>query len=164
MGILHKLMPTRDDRRSTKLIADLDDLISQPIGFKYLGKSYIVEPMTTHNFMLVTRALHELEGILKTKEQQEFHEDEIYEAYFNFVSSLCPQMTLSDIKKAKIPQLHALLNLMVRHISGQTAPDMVAEDPEKKKTQILMTHDSQNSIFSRCLHSCLVSIRTVLKK
>lgn len=166
MGILHKLMPTRDDKKSALMIADLDDLISQPIGFKYLGKEYIIEPMTTHNFMIVTRALHELEQILKTKEQSEFNEDEIHNAYYNFVSALCPTITLIEIKKAKIPQLHALLNLMVRHITGQTAHEMVAEDEdlEKKKSLNPVKQNYQSSIFSRSLHSCLDSIRSVLKK
>lgn len=166
MGILHKLMPTRDDRRPTKMIADLDDLISQPIGFKFRGKEYIIEPMTTENFMLVTNAMHELEQILKTKEHSQFNEKEIYKAYYNFVSVLCPTISYYSIKKAKIPQLHALLNLMIRHITGQTAPDMVAEedDLEKKKSQNPVKQNYQSSIFSRSLHSCLDSIRSVLRR
>jgi hypothetical protein len=163
MGVLHKLMPSRDEKRRVNLIADLDDLISQPIGFKYLGKEYIIEPMTTHNFMIVSRALQDLENVLKDKNNEDFNEDDIYQAYYDFISTLCPRISISDIRKAKIAQLHALLNLMIRHITGQTAPDMVAvDDTEKKK--ILNQINSRSSIFSRSLHSFLGSIRLASNK
>lgn len=159
MGVFEKFMPTRDSR-STKLIADLDDLISQPIGFRYLGKEYVIEPMTTRNFITVTKALGELEAILKRQEGGELNEDEIYDAYFLFVSSLCKKISLSDIRKATVSQLHALLNLLMQHITGQTASQMVGNPDEKKKIQV----NSPSSIFSRSLHSLLASIRLASKK
>lgn len=158
MGVFEKFIPTRA-ARSPKLIADLDDLISQPIGFRYLGKEYTLEPMTTRNFMSVTRALDDLKMILSSQEGV-LNEEAIYDAYYVFVSSLCRKISLSDIKKATVSQLHALLNLLIQHITGQTASQMVVDPEEKKKIQVSFL----SSIFSRSLHSLLDSTRLVSKK
>lgn len=165
MGVLHKLMPARDAHQNVKMIVDLDDLIVQKIGFKYLGKMYVIEPMTTYNFMLATKSLQDLQNTLQSRTDQAFQEDEIYVVYHQFISTLCPAITLSEIRQGTIAQLHGLLNLMIRHISGQTNSEMEMspEDKEKKKIQNLKI-DSQASVFSRFLHSCLVSLNLVSKK
>jgi hypothetical protein len=140
MGLLHKLMPTRGGtQKPVKLITDLDLLVSQPIGFRYLGRDHVIEPMTTQNFIDVVKALHDIEVIAsRSEDHPEFDQEEIYLAYHRFVSALCDSITLEDIKKAKLPQLHALMALLTKHIKGETTPDMMesesdASDSEKKK-------------------------------
>lgn len=165
MGVLHKLMPSRDAHRSVKMIADFDDLISQKIGFKYLGRMYVIEPMTTYNFMLATKALQDLQTTLNSRTDEAFQEDQVYEVYHKFISTLCPEITYADIRKGTISQLHGLLNLMVRHITGQTNEEMEKspESEEKKKT-LNQKSDYPSSTFSRFLRSCADSIRLVLRK
>jgi hypothetical protein len=161
MSGLSHFMPARGAKLPVKVISDLDDLVAQPIGFRYLGEDYIIAPMTTRNFMIVTQALHELEETLK-KQNGEWDDESIYQAYYEFISPLCPGISLKKIKKGTISQLHALLNLMVRHITGQTEPDMVREEEEKKKIQIQKHFKKSN--FSRSLLSFLGFTRSVSKK
>lgn len=138
MGLLHRLMPTRGEHKPVKVIADLDLLVSQPIGFKYLGRDHVIQPMTTANYIEVVKALHDMEMIVgKRQDDPDFDQDSIYAAYHRFVSALCKTISIEDIKKAKLPQLHALMALMISHIKGETASDMVEtpaeSDIEKKK-------------------------------
>lgn len=139
MGLLHKIMPTRDafspPATPVKVIADLDLLISQPIGFKYLGRDYVIDPMTTRNYIEVVKGLHDIEVLTSNRDSTTL--EDTYQAYYKFVHALCKTMTLEDIKKATLPQLAALMNLLIRHIKGETTGDMVGEpqveDVEKKK-------------------------------
>lgn len=132
-------MPTRDEHKPVKVISDLDALISQPIGFKYLGKDHIIEPMTTENYIEVCQGLYDMDIVARRKEDDpEFEKDAIYAAYFRFIHSVCKTITLEDLKKAKIAQLHALIALIIKHVKGETSPDMIEkpsspEDLEKKK-------------------------------
>lgn len=139
MGLIHKFMPAREEAKPAKLIADLDLLVSQKIGFRYLGRDHVIEPMTTANFIAVVKALHQIEVVAKLKEGDEgYDKDGVYLAYYEFVSSLCSSVSLEDIKEAKLPQLHALMALLIKHIKGETAQDMVEApssdlESEKKK-------------------------------
>lgn len=135
MGLIQKLMPSRSEHTPVKVIADLDALISQPIGFKYLGKDFIIDPMTTENFIQITKALHDMEVALKADGMDQ---DAIYLTYYNFIHALCKSITLSDIKKAALPQLHALMALLIKHIKGETGQEMVDapetfDEAQKKK-------------------------------
>lgn len=139
MGLLHKIMPSRDafapPATPVKVIADLDLLISQPIGFKYLGRDYVIDPMTTKNYFEVIKGLHDIEVLTSNRDSTTL--EETYQAYYRFVHALCKTITLEDIKKATLPQLSALMNLLIKHIKGETTGDMVGEaevtDSEKKK-------------------------------
>lgn len=143
MGILHSFKPTRDAKKHNepmKLIADLDAIISQPIGFKYLGNQYVIEPLTTESYMDLILAYQNLQFLLKRRDEQDgtVTLDQTYEAYYTLMHSVCPTITLSEIKKGKLIQLSAMLGLMIKHITGDTAPLMAGSDPfemsdEKKK-------------------------------
>lgn len=130
MGVLQKLMPARDAQASTvKIIADLDSLVSQRIGFRFAGKDFVVEPVSTGSFIRISQTMAEFQELLLKKDDASagVTEARIYEAYYRWISVLCPAISLRDIQAMKIVQLHALMNLMIRHITGQTqepTPDL----------------------------------------
>ena len=67
MSLFEKIMPTRTQSQPVKIIADLDDLTRQRVGFKFNGKQFIIEPMTTENFIALAVALNEMDVFLKSK-------------------------------------------------------------------------------------------------
>lgn len=138
-GVLKKIMPARaraqePDAGSMSTIVDIDDFVSKPVGFRFQGRLYRVEPVSTERFMELTRVLEEIGSLTKmTRAGRETHEDEIYGLYHRFISSLCPEFTMATLKAMQPSQLHALVNLIIKHATGQA----MSLDDEKKKT--LMT-------------------------
>lgn len=135
--ILSRIMPARQ-KPAVKVIADLDSIVSQPIGFRFMGKDYVIEPVTTEKFMQIAGALERMQNIAKEHaENKGITQEDVYESYHDFIKSLCPKITVKDLRSMALPQLHAVINLMIRHITGQTDDQMVGESEihsEKKKT------------------------------
>lgn len=131
MGMLHKLMPARPD---VKLIADLDEIISQPIGFKFGGRDYVIQPVSTSAFLKITQAMENFQALLKVKDSKpgEITEDIVYEAFYRWIVILVPEIKLAAVKKMAFAQLNALMTLMIQHITGQTS-DAMHGGSEKKK-------------------------------
>ena len=157
-------MPTRTQSQPVKIIADLDDLTSQRVGFKFNGKQFIIEPMTTENFIALAVALNEMDVFLKSKSgENEKHElDEVYEKYYELTKALCHNIKFEHIKSMTVAQLHALMHLIIRHVTGQTQEDMtksIIPEDEKKKIQ-----SSSNSVSSQLFRLFAGSTRSASKK
>lgn len=139
-GVIHKLLPTRNQSRpNVQVIADFDDLIAQPIGFKVFGKVYEIQPVTTETFLKVANALGQVQNLLSERAQgREIKDQEVYDHYFQFITPLCPDMTKDELKKLALPQLNALITLIIQHMTGrtpQTPKPVEAEDAEKKNSK-----------------------------
>ncbi len=128
MGVF-KLRPARPE---VKVIADIDEIISQPIGFRFNGRIYTIQPISTRVFVHVAQELQSFTQLLKKKETEEITEDEIYNSYYRWVKSVCPEISQADIRKMTVAQLNALMNLIIEHMTGRTAKEMLG-DAEKKK-------------------------------
>lgn len=123
MSVLHKLLPNRAGKKSVKIVADFDQLIAEPIGFRFQGRDFEIKPVDTETFMKTTHSLQEIQDLLKKKgEGQEITNEEVYEAYLKFTQPLCPQITLKILKSMSLSQIHALVNLIIRHILGDAEP------------------------------------------
>ena len=142
MGIISKLMPARSaNEEPVKIISDLDSLISRRIGVKFQGKVLEIEPVDTQSFIRIAQASFEFHKLLHDKEMNnvEVTQDQIYRAYYKFISILCPSISMDEIKSMKVQQLSALMQTIVAHISGKTAKDMQAlaedlsQEAQKKK-------------------------------
>jgi hypothetical protein len=130
-GAMHKLMPARS-AKDMSMIVDLDDLITRPVGFKFQGKIYRVEPVSAQTFMELSDALSEAGNLLAAaKAGDKIAEVQVYEAYQKFVSVLVPKFTVNILKEMQLPQVHALINLIIKHATGQ--PMSPQEITEKKK-------------------------------
>lgn len=134
MGVF-QFLPARAQKKPIQIITDLDALISEPIGFRFAGEDYEIKPVDTESFMKVANALGNIQEILRQRaEGQEVSDEQVYRAYLRFTEPLCPGITLKTLKSMAIPQIHALINLITRHLQGQTAELMQAQDVEKKKS------------------------------
>lgn len=133
-GVVQKIMPARS-AKDMSLILDLDDLITKPVGFRFRGKIYRVEPVSAETFMELSQALSEAGSLLEAaKVGGIMAMDEVYEAYQKFVSVLVPTFTVSILKEMQLPQVHALINLIIKHATGQ--PMDLNGELEKKKMML----------------------------
>lgn len=130
-GTVQKIMPARS-AKDMSLVLDLDDLITKPVGFKFRGKIHRVEPVSAETFMELSQALSEA-GTLAADARggSVVAQDEVYEAYQKFISVLVPSFTVSLLKEMQLPQVHALINLIIKHATGQ--PMELSGELEKKK-------------------------------
>lgn len=134
--MLHKLKPARMNAKPAKVIADLDDLIAEPVAFRFQGKTWVLKPVDTETFMRVARALEDIQELLSGHSGGEpKNKEEIYDAYLVFIQPLCEGIGMTEIRSMTLPQLHALMSLIIRHITGQTTQESVSgSEEEKKKT------------------------------
>jgi len=133
------LNPARTQARPVKIVADFDALVSQEIGFKLHGESYILKPVNTEDSMRLTLALERANKLSAQREQDNSVTlEDICQAYLDFISPLCPQMTMDTLKQMTLAQIHALVGLIIRHMMGLTSEDMressVDENGEKKNS------------------------------
>ena len=129
-----KLLPGRQ-KPSVTVVADLDALISEPIGFQFKGRVYEIKPVDTATFMRTTNALGKIQELLGKRTQGDKIEDEeIYKAYDELITPLCPKFGYQNIKSATLAQLFAVVNLIIKQLTGQTTSSSETTVDEKKKS------------------------------
>jgi len=136
MGALYKFLPARqkEDLTHLKIVSDFDKLVSEPVGFKFLGRVWKIKPVTNEIFMQVTLQYGKLVGFLQG--EGELQGDALFEEYLKFIHPVCPEFKLEDLKKMNMPQLNALIGLIMKHLTGNVYSEANAstEENEKKKT------------------------------
>lgn len=158
-----KIMPTRDAHQEVRMIADLDDLIGDPIGFKFNGKGYLLRPVSTENYLRISKAY---EKVMKGLNDRSDHTiEEIQKCYHEFFSSVCPELSLQDVQSMTIQQMTQLIGLLMCHITGQTTNEyMGVNDSNKGKKKIQMAQKINPSILHRLYHSCVSFIHSVIRR
>jgi hypothetical protein len=125
-------MPARAQAQDMSMIVDLDDMLSKPVGFRFRGVLYRVEPVTTETFLRISTHLSEAGQLLQRQKDGEVLTDvQVYEAYQKFIAVLVPTFKVDVLRQMQIPQVHALINLIIKHATGQ--PMNLGELSEKKK-------------------------------
>lgn len=114
---LFALKPTRTQftDKPVELISDLDKIITKTYLFIFEGKEYSINPVSLEDFARYSQALANISNIQSKKEVSQ---KEVIEAYAEFISSVCPEVTVSMIERMTLPQLGALTNLVVSVITG----------------------------------------------
>lgn len=120
MKLLQRLMPARMDASDYTIVADLDSIISDTIAFKFAGKAYEILPVDTESFMKMARSLDRIRNLLeKRKEGEDITDHQVTESYFSLFSPICPTLKRDVVEKMSVVQLHSLLQLFIRHLTGQ---------------------------------------------
>lgn len=129
MKLLSKIMPTRSDAQAnTRLVADIDKIVAEPVGFMLLGRVRILKPITTEEFLEFTKAYNNL-AILAEKEKVT-PADYIFGVYRVF-KTVCDDISKKDLRKMSHVQIGAVHSLIMRSISGEIFTES-QEDFEKK--------------------------------
>lgn len=94
---------------------DIDALISQPVAFKILGVTHVLNPPSTLDFYKFIKAL----GELYTLEQNSKTADEIVDLYYRIISPIVPTISKSIVQKMTIQQANAVFNFVVETVVGK---------------------------------------------
>jgi len=137
--MIEKIWPSRQDAKRKKgqssvMVADLDAMISQTVRFRLLGRDHEIEPLSVQQFMKFASAYSK---VLVLQEQDVVTPDELVEAYYNLVSSVCKSVSREDIKKMSQQQVAALFQIMVDLHTGRLFAD---EKKTLEKVMLIMNH------------------------
>lgn len=125
---LFQIRPARPQEvRDVRVIADLDRLVSEPIGFRYQGQVHLIKEISTANFMALVNQMAKLD-MLRTK--PDLKEEELYQEYETMFRLACYSITREMIESMKPSQMAALLQQIIDCITGRAYKD----ENEKKKT------------------------------
>jgi hypothetical protein len=105
------------------------------MSFKLGGKVYTIEVGTVRKLAQMSDRLEAIFGLVQRKALGEKVSDEdLYTAYHQYLSVLCPKLTLDVILTMTLPQLRKLLTEIIRYATGQQTGVDSPADAEKKKT------------------------------
>lgn len=108
-----------------KIVADLDAIKAEPVGFYLHGKLYVIRPMSLEKFL---ESIDSYMSLLSLKEKKEITPEELIEKYYNTFSHMIPDLTKEDISNMEQQQVAALYELCMDTITGK-----VFAPTEKKK-------------------------------
>lgn len=112
----------------SKLIADFDAMIVEPVEIRLLGFRHVIKPLSFEQFIRYTSALGELYELRK---KPEITQKEMVQKYFNLVTTVIPTITEEDINKMTPNQMAGLIQVVLDTIAGKTFVDEMYD--EKKK-------------------------------
>lgn len=142
--MFEKFLPTRQKHQAPKgsaavKVADLDALVSKSITFTLHGKDHKIDPLTVEQFVRFAAAYSD---VLKLQDQDVVTPEQLVEAYYNLVSSVCTTVSKDDIHKMSQQQVAALFQIMVDLHTGRLFGD------EKKTLEkvMLLIHSTPNQL------------------
>jgi len=122
--MLKNFLPSRQKAKakgqSPVMVADLDAMIVETVSFRLLGRDHEIPPLSVQQFMIFASAYAK---VLALQEQEVVTPDQLVEAYFNLVSSVCKTITRDDIRKMGQQQVAALFQIMVDLHTGRLFGD-----------------------------------------
>lgn len=124
MSILNWFRKRKNLKVSSDIVADLDAMIVENVGFKLHGKQHVIRPLTVEQFMLYAVNLSEIYSL---KERNDLSASELIDKYYALISSVCSTVKRSDIEEMSQQQVSALFELIVETVTGKVFV-------EKKKT------------------------------
>ena len=114
--IFSKLQPTRQAAAPSGVVADLDAMLSEAVGFKLHGKMHVIRPLTVEQFMKLTNKMAEIYDL---KNKTGIEPSEIVDLYYSTVSIASKTVTREDISNMNTQQVTALLELIIETITGK---------------------------------------------
>lgn len=123
---LFSLKPARTQytAEDVKVVADLDALIAQPVGFKLNGKTHVIKPVTTEQFFNLITKLEQLDTLKrKIAATSDIDENEFVKAYHEVFSVACDTMTKDDLYQMTHAQRAALLQIILQAVGGTAQVD-----------------------------------------
>lgn len=123
------LRPARQQRiEDSKVLVDLDRLVSESVGFRLNGKVHTIKPMTTETFFKVANELAKL-SVLRS--ETEVDQKAVIGGYISLFESVCDTISKKDVYQMSQPQIAALFQQILNCITGTAY-----RDDEEKKTPL----------------------------
>lgn len=130
-----RLRPARTQALdSVKILSDFDSMVTEEVGFKFMGKIHILKPVSVENFMRITIAYRKLIDMLQKRSQGEALTDkEVFQRYYDLIHPIVPTIQIDQIESMTLVMLNNLVNLVLRQISG----DPTLYDSDQKKNPLI---------------------------
>ena len=124
-----KLQPSRAQAApfGGHLVADLDQMVTDPVAFRWGGKIHYIKPISTEHFLRASEGITRVE-ILKRKEK--VTAEEVIEAYAYLVEGVCDSIAKKDLYKMTSPQIAGLYQLINDCVAGKAYGEK--KSPESK--------------------------------
>lgn len=114
----------------SKIVVDLDRLVSEPIGFRLQGKVHLIKPLDNKTFLKVVNELAKLD-VLRSTPNPEMKV--VIDGYTSLFQSVCDTITKQIVSDMNAHQIAALFQQIVDQITGR------AFKSEAEKKNSLMT-------------------------
>jgi len=129
-----KLFTTRqlgqkDVKEEPLIVADLDQIICEPVAFKFGGKAHYLKPVSTKEFLKVTEVFAKMEKLGK---ENKYTVEELVDVYADLISSLCDTIGKKELLTMSQIQVGALFQLILDHVTGKN----LSEEAKKKHQQM----------------------------
>lgn len=118
MGLLW-MKPARD-QIDAEIVTDLDALESKAIGFKFQGRSYVLQPISTGKLLEIYGAFGKIDDLIK---KNSITADEVLNSYTDLFSSVCPEMDRETVGKMNQAQAAALFALIFDAVTGRVGKE-----------------------------------------
>lgn len=112
------------ENTGARVIADLDALIAEPVAFRFQGKSHLIKPISTAEFLKFLEASAKIGEVIVDKSAKPA---DIITAYHRLISSVCDTFTRRDVELMTEAQSWALFRVIVETVKGKP------HDEESKK-------------------------------
>lgn len=131
---LFRIRDTQDTKSGARVIADLDALIAEPVAFRFQGKTHLIKPISTAEFLKFLEASSRIGAVIANKTAKT---DDVITAYHGLIMSVCDSFTRKDVEKLTEAQSWALFRVIIETVKGKPS------DQEAKKKLLEMTTPNQ---------------------
>ena len=121
--MLGRFLPTRwlakeklSQFSPNKIVADLDLIKSEPVGFYLFEKLHVIRPLSVEDFM---DYVDKYVNLMDLKNRTEVTAEELIEKYFQCFSKVIKTLTKEDIRNMSQQQCAALYELVMDTITGK---------------------------------------------
>jgi flagellar motor switch protein FliM len=129
--MLSRLKPARSKMEETaEVVSDLDSIIVNPVAIKWNGKSHILKPITTAEYLKAAEAMARMDA-LRAKARNDVTVEELVDVYVDVIGSVCDTITKKDILNMTQAQVGALIQAVLDHVTGRIhgKKKLVTPDP-----------------------------------
>lgn len=116
--------------KKNKVVLDIDSIVSESQFVRLHGKVHEIKPVLVAEYFLLANSMATVSELVNRKGAIVL--DEMVDAYYGVISSVCPTITKKDIRACSHMQVAQLYQFVMDHISGRISD-------EKKKTLTKMT-------------------------
>ena len=127
-GFFKKLMPTRNAHEGVNMVADLDSMISKPVGIRLFGKVHQIKPMDQETFLKTVNSLAQMDFLRK---QRDVNREKILDGYAVIFASCCNSISRKDVEKMTEAQISGFFNQVILQVQGVSS---MSDSDQKKKS------------------------------
>lgn len=125
-SVFKRLMPTRDAHDGVQMVADLDRMISKPIGIRLFGMVHIIRPMNLETYLSTVNQIARIDSLRK---KDHVDREEIRDAYGRVFAACCSSIRKEHVEKMNDAQIAAFFGQVMEQVQGKAGVQL----NEKKK-------------------------------